>query len=92
MLTNQTPQSDRIRLARSLDRLYTPLCSKEIREAERATRLYTEITGKRIKSEDEREYKRHITSGRTPLAADRSRPRTSSPVEIKRSLQTIVIR
>ncbi|HLM54491.1 MAG TPA: sigma-70 family RNA polymerase sigma factor, partial [Pyrinomonadaceae bacterium] len=64
--------------------------AKEIRVAENEINGYTEkLNRKRIRPDDEREYKRHITNARRRLQqieADHS----VSPVEIKRSLQSVV--
>jgi RNA polymerase primary sigma factor len=63
---------------------------KEVRTAEREIDNYTEkLNKKRIKPEEEREYKRHIAAAKKRLQQieiDHKVP----PVEIKRSLQTIV--
>ena len=64
---------------------------KEIRSAEREIDNYTEkLNRKRIKPEDEREYKRHISSAKKRLQQIEA-DHNISPVEIKRSLQSIVI-
>jgi RNA polymerase primary sigma factor len=64
---------------------------KEIRTAEREIDNYTEkLNRKRIKPEDEREYKRHISSAKKRLQQVET-DHNISPVEIKRSLQSIVI-
>ncbi len=64
--------------------------AKEIRVAENEINAYTEKLGrKRIRPDEEREFKRHITNARRRLQqieADHS----VSPVEIKRSLQSVV--
>jgi RNA polymerase primary sigma factor len=63
---------------------------KEVRTAEREIDNYTEkLNKKRIKPEEEKEYKRHIAGAKKRLQQieiDHKVP----PVEIKRSLQTIV--
>src|SRR5256714_9093700 len=64
---------------------------KEVRESERAIENYTEkLNRKRIKPEDERDYKRHISSAKKRLQQIEAE-HNISPVEIKRSLQAIVI-
>src|SRR5688500_11435170 len=65
--------------------------AKEIRVAEREVTTYTDKLGKkRIRPDEERDFKRHITNARKrlqQLEVDQS----VSPVEIKRSLQAIVV-
>ena len=64
---------------------------KEVRSAEREIDSYTEkLNRKRIKPEDEREYKRHISGAKKRLQQIEI-DHNISPVEIKRSLQSIVI-
>ncbi|HEY0322291.1 MAG TPA: RNA polymerase sigma factor RpoD [Pyrinomonadaceae bacterium] len=64
---------------------------KEVRTAEREIDNYTEkLNRKRIKPEDEREYKRHISGAKKRLQQIEV-DHNISPVEIKRSLQAIVI-
>jgi RNA polymerase primary sigma factor len=64
---------------------------KEVREAEREIATFTEKLGKkRIKPDDQKEFKRRISAAKKRLVqieADHS----VSPVEIKRSLQSITI-
>src|SRR6266536_130515 len=64
---------------------------KEVREAEREIEAFTEkLTKKRIRPDDQKEYKRRISLARKKLPfleATHNIP----PVEIKRSLQSIVI-
>jgi RNA polymerase primary sigma factor len=64
--------------------------AKEIRVAENEINGYTEkLNRKRIRPDEEREFKRHVTNARRRLQqieADHS----VSPVEIKRSLQSVV--
>ena len=64
---------------------------KEVRESEREIASFTEKLGKkRIKPDDQKEYKRRISAAKKRLVqieADHS----VSPVEIKRSLQSITI-
>ena len=64
---------------------------KEVRTSEREIDNYTEkLNRKRIKPEDERDYKRHISSAKKRLQQIEA-DHNISPVEIKRSLQSIVI-
>jgi RNA polymerase primary sigma factor len=64
---------------------------KEVRTAEREIDNYTEkLNRKRIKPEDERDYKRHISSAKKRLQQIET-DHNISPVEIKRSLQSIVV-
>jgi RNA polymerase primary sigma factor len=64
---------------------------KEVRTAEREIDNYTEkLNRKRIKPEDERDFKRHISSAKKRLQQIEV-DHNISPVEIKRSLQAIVI-
>src|SRR5262249_21694324 len=64
---------------------------KEVREAEREIEAFTErLARKRIRPDEQREYKRRISAARKrlPLIAEKH---NVPPVEIKRSLQSIVI-
>ncbi|HEY0101295.1 MAG TPA: sigma-70 family RNA polymerase sigma factor, partial [Pyrinomonadaceae bacterium] len=64
--------------------------AREMRAAERDIDKYTERLGKRrLKPEEERDYKRHIASARRKLQQIEAET-LISPVEIKRSLQTII--
>jgi RNA polymerase primary sigma factor len=64
---------------------------KDVRKSEREVDSYTEkLNRKRIKPEDEREYKRHISAAKKRLQQIET-DHNISPVEIKRSLQSIVI-
>jgi RNA polymerase primary sigma factor len=64
---------------------------KEVRAAERDIEKYTEKLGKkRIKPEEERDYKRVISNAKRKLQLIESETYVS-PVEIKRSLQSITI-
>ncbi|HEY0004970.1 MAG TPA: RNA polymerase sigma factor RpoD, partial [Pyrinomonadaceae bacterium] len=64
---------------------------KEVRVAEREIDNYTEkLNRKRIKPEDEKEYKRHIAAAKKRLQQIESESNIS-PIEIKRSLQSIII-
>ncbi|HZH32879.1 MAG TPA: RNA polymerase sigma factor RpoD [Pyrinomonadaceae bacterium] len=64
--------------------------AKEVRNAERDIDKYTERLGKRrIKPEEERDYKRHIAAARRKLQQVETET-LISPVEIRRSLQSIV--
>ena len=64
---------------------------KEVRAAERDIEKYTEKLGKkRIKPEEERDYKRVISNARRKLQLIESETYVS-PIEIKRSLQSITI-
>jgi RNA polymerase primary sigma factor len=64
---------------------------KDVRKSEREIDSYTEkLNRKRIKPEDEREYKRHVTAAKKRLQQIEV-DHNISPVEIKRSLQAIVI-
>src|SRR5918911_4921591 len=63
----------------------------DVRSAERDIERYTEKLGrKRIKPEDEREYKRQISAAKKRLQLIEQETYIS-PVEIKRSLQQIVV-
>ncbi len=64
--------------------------AKEIRVAEREIENYTErLTRKRIRPDEEKEFKRHVASARKRLQQIEAE-HNISPVEIKRSLQTVV--
>jgi RNA polymerase primary sigma factor len=64
--------------------------AREVRNAERDIDKYTERLGKRrIKPEEERDYKRHIAAARRKLQQVETET-LISPVEIRRSLQSIV--
>jgi RNA polymerase primary sigma factor len=64
---------------------------KEVREAEREIDNYTEKLGKkRIKPDDQKEYKRRIAAAKKRLQQIEL-DQHISPVEIKRSLQSIII-
>jgi RNA polymerase primary sigma factor len=64
---------------------------KEVREAEREIDNYTEKLGKkRIKPDDQKEYKRRISAAKKRLQQIEL-DQHISPVEIKRSLQSIII-
>jgi len=64
---------------------------KEVRLAERETNSYTEkLNKKRIKPEEERDFKRHISNAKRKLQQIEVE-HNISPVEIKRSLQAIII-
>jgi RNA polymerase primary sigma factor len=64
---------------------------KEVRMAEREIDSYTEkLNKKRIKPEDEKDYKRHVATAKKKLQQIEV-DYNISPVEIKRSLQSIVI-
>jgi len=63
---------------------------KEIRTAEREVDTYTErLNRKRIKPEDEKEYKRRVSAAKKKLQQIEAEYNVA-PVEIKRSLQSIV--
>jgi len=63
---------------------------KEVRDNERGIENYTErLNRKRIKPEDEKEYKRHIQVAKKRLQQIEAE-HYIAPVEIKRSLQSIV--
>jgi RNA polymerase primary sigma factor len=65
--------------------------AKEIRVAEREVTTYTDKLGKkRIRPDEERDFKRHITNARKRLQQLEAE-QSVSPVEIKRSLQSIVV-
>jgi len=65
--------------------------AKEVRAAERDIDKYTERLGRRrIKPEEERDYKRHIAAARRKLQQVEAET-LISPVEIRRSLQSIVV-
>ena len=64
---------------------------KEVRDAEREIASYTEkLTKKRIKPDDQKEFKRRIAAAKKRLAQIEVDHHVG-PVEIKRSLQSIVI-
>ncbi len=64
---------------------------KEVREAEREIALYTEkLARKRIKPDDQKEFKRRISAAKKRLLQIET-DHNVGPVEIKRSLQSIVI-
>ncbi len=64
---------------------------KEVRDAERETASYTEkLTKKRIKPDDQKEFKRRISAAKKRLVQIEVDHHVG-PVEIKRSLQSIVI-
>jgi RNA polymerase primary sigma factor len=64
---------------------------KEVREAEREIDNYTErLTRKRIKADDQKEYKRRIATAKKRLQQIEA-DHNIGPVEIKRSLQAIII-
>ncbi|MFN2510857.1 MAG: RNA polymerase sigma factor RpoD [Pyrinomonadaceae bacterium] len=64
---------------------------KEVRDSERETANYTEkLTKKRIKPDDQKEFKRRISAAKKRLAQIEVDHHVG-PVEIKRSLQSIVI-
>lgn len=64
---------------------------KEVREAEREMATFTEKLGKkRIKPDDQKEYKRRVSAARKRLVLIEAE-HSVSPVEIKRSLQSITI-
>jgi RNA polymerase primary sigma factor len=65
--------------------------AKEIRVAENEIASYTERMGrKRIRPDEEKDYKRHISNAKRRLQQIEA-DHNVSPVEIKRSLQTVVI-
>jgi RNA polymerase primary sigma factor len=64
---------------------------KEVRDAEREIESFTEkLNRKRIKADDQKEFKRRITTAKKHLHQIES-VHNVSPVEIKRALQAIVI-
>jgi RNA polymerase primary sigma factor len=64
---------------------------KEVRDAEREIDSFTEkLNRKRIKADDQKEFKRRITTAKKHLQQIES-VHNVSPVEIKRALQAIVI-
>ncbi|MFZ0061254.1 MAG: RNA polymerase sigma factor RpoD [Pyrinomonadaceae bacterium] len=64
---------------------------KEVRDAEREIASFTEKLGKkRIKPDDQKEYKRRISAAKKRLVLIEAE-HSVSPVEIKRSLQSITI-
>ena len=63
----------------------------EVRAAEREIDSFTErLNNKRVKPDDQKEYKRRISSARKRLAGTEAEQNVG-PVEIKRSLQSITI-
>jgi len=64
---------------------------KEVRDAEREIDSFTErLNRKRIKADDQKEYKRRVSSAKKRLQLIEA-AHNISPVEIKRALQAIVI-
>jgi len=64
---------------------------KEVRDAEREIDSFTErLNRKRIKAEDQKEFKRRVTAARKHLHQIEG-VHNVTPVEIKRSLQSIII-
>jgi RNA polymerase primary sigma factor len=63
---------------------------KEVRSAEREVDTYTDrLTKKRLKADDQKAYKKHVSNGKKRLQVVEQEHHIS-PVEIKRSLQSIV--
>jgi len=63
---------------------------KEVRSAERELSTYTErLTRKRLKADDQKLYKKHVSTARKRLQMVEQEHHIS-PVEVKRSLQSIV--
>jgi RNA polymerase primary sigma factor len=63
---------------------------KEVRSAEREVDTYTDrLTKKRLKADDMKAYKKHVSNGKKRLQVVEQEHHIS-PVEIKRSLQSIV--
>src|SRR5256884_2055778 len=63
---------------------------KEVRSAERELSTYTErLTRKRLKADDQKLYKKHVSTARKRLQMVEQEHHIS-PVEVKRSLQAIV--
>ena len=63
---------------------------KEVRSAEREVSTYTErLTRKRLKADDIKAYKKHVSTGKKRLLVVEEEHHIA-PVEIKRSLQSIV--
>ena len=63
---------------------------KEVRSAEREVDTYTDrLTKKRLKADDQKAYKKHVSNGKKRLQTVEQEHHIS-PVEIKRSLQSIV--
>jgi len=63
---------------------------KEVRSAEREVDTYSDrLTKKRLKADDIKAYKKHVSNGRKRLQVVEQESHIS-PVEIKRSLQSIV--
>lgn len=84
-LLNMTERA-RQRLIEAIRHVY-----REVRVAERDVETYTEkLNRKRVKPEDEKEYKRHINAAKRRLQAVEAE-HLISPVEIRRSLQSIVV-
>ncbi|MGH9906968.1 MAG: sigma-70 family RNA polymerase sigma factor, partial [Pyrinomonadaceae bacterium] len=64
---------------------------KEVRESDREIATYTEkLTKKRIKPDDQKEFKRRISAAKKRLVQIEA-DHNVGPVEIKRSLQSIVV-
>jgi RNA polymerase primary sigma factor len=63
---------------------------KEVRSAEREVDTYTDrLTKKRLKADDQKAYKKHVSNGKKRLQVVEQEHHIS-PIEIKRSLQSIV--
>ncbi|HVS20446.1 MAG TPA: RNA polymerase sigma factor RpoD [Pyrinomonadaceae bacterium] len=63
---------------------------KEVRSAEREIDTYTDrLSKKRLKADDQKAYKKHVSNGRKRLQTVEQEHHIS-PVEVKRSLQSIV--
>jgi RNA polymerase primary sigma factor len=63
---------------------------KEVRSAEREVDTYTDrLTKKRLKADDQKAYKKHVSNGKKRLQTVEQEHHIS-PVEVKRSLQSIV--
>jgi RNA polymerase primary sigma factor len=67
------------------------LVQKEVRDAEREIESYTEkLNRKRIRADDQKEFKRRVSAAKKRLQQTEVE-HSINPVEIKRSLQSIVI-
>jgi RNA polymerase primary sigma factor len=63
---------------------------KEVRSAEREVDTYTDrLSKKRLKADDQKAYKKHVSNGKKRLQTVEQEHHIS-PVEVKRSLQSIV--
>ena len=87
---NRTTEHHRAR-ATTFDRFH-PRGAKEVRDAEREIDSLTEkLSRKRIRTDDQKEFKRRVSAARRNGCCKLKFDHNISPVEIKRSLQAIII-